>query len=260
MQIYTIFSTPSSTTQYLIRIAIWTVQATSQKFINLPRSACSDQDAFLITLMSTSFPVRTGNEVLYAMSWSVEDFRDISVPLQDMDCHILCAGSLLCFIRLTWFWISLCDQHGGIECATLSGSNVYLFVPPSHEDEVSPEPAHFHMRWELVWKWAGLWDWKLQLFSSNFKLVLRGQTLFRTEGKGQGHVLNHELEHSRNQNHGYRKVVSLTLAIAIADVMTGFTWLIKFLGDKLLYGHVPDPVPRCGTGSGHARLTIGSVP
>jgi len=36
--------------------------------------------------------------------------------------------------------------------------------------------------------------------------------------------------------------------------MTGFTWLIKFLGDKLLCGHVPDPFPRCGIGSGHPRL------
>jgi len=30
--------------------------------------------------------------------------------------------------------------------------------------------------------------------------------------------------------------------------------LIKFLGDKLLYGHIPDPFPRCGIESGHARL------
>ena len=28
------------------------------------------------------------------------------------------------------------------------------------------------------------------------------------------------------------------------DVMTRFMWLIKFLGDKLLYGHIPDPFPR----------------
>ena len=49
-----------------------------------------------------------------------------------------------------------------------------------------------------------------------------------------------------------QKIASLTLAIAIADIMTGFTWLIKFLGNKLLYGHVLDP---CGIGSGHARLT-----
>ena len=28
-------------------------------------------------------------------------------------------------------------------------------------------------------------------------------------------------------------------------------------GDKLLYGHVPDPFPRCGIGSGHARLGSG---
>jgi len=27
------------------------------------------------------------------------------------------------------------------------------------------------------------------------------------------------------------------------------------MGDKLLYGHVPDPFPRCRIGSGHARLT-----
>ena len=25
-------------------------------------------------------------------------------------------------------------------------------------------------------------------------------------------------------------------------------------GDKLLYGLIPDPFPRCGIGSGHARL------
>jgi len=25
-------------------------------------------------------------------------------------------------------------------------------------------------------------------------------------------------------------------------------------GDKLLYGHVPDPFPQCGIGSGHMRL------
>ena len=25
-------------------------------------------------------------------------------------------------------------------------------------------------------------------------------------------------------------------------------------GDKLLYGQIPDPFPRCGIGSGHARL------
>jgi len=25
-------------------------------------------------------------------------------------------------------------------------------------------------------------------------------------------------------------------------------------GDKLLYGHVPDPFPRCGIRSGHVRL------
>jgi len=36
--------------------------------------------------------------------------------------------------------------------------------------------------------------------------------------------------------------------------MAGFTLLIKFLGDKLLYGQIPDPFPRCGIGSGHARL------
>ena len=30
-------------------------------------------------------------------------------------------------------------------------------------------------------------------------------------------------------------------------------------GDKLLYGHVPDPFPRCGIGSGHARLQVDVV-
>jgi len=41
---------------------------------------------------------------------------------------------------------------------------------------------------------------------------------------------------------------------SIADVMTAFIWLIKYLGDKLLCGHVPVPFPWCRTGSGHARL------
>ena len=27
-------------------------------------------------------------------------------------------------------------------------------------------------------------------------------------------------------------------------------------GDKLLYGHIPDPFPWCGIGSGYARLPI----
>ena len=45
-----------------------------------------------------------------------------------------------------------------------------------------------------------------------------------------------------------------TLVIAIADIMTGFTWLIKYLGNKLLYSHVPDLLPWCGIGSGHTRL------
>ena len=67
-------------------------------------------------------------------------------------------------------------------------------------------------------------------------------------------VLSHELEHRRNRNHECRKLASPTLAIAIADVMTGFTWLITFLGDTLLCSNVPDSFPRCGTGSGHMRL------
>ena len=54
-------------------------------------------------------------------------------------------------------------------------------------------------------------------------------------------ILSHKLEHSRNRNRECRKVASLTLAIAIAAIMTEFTWLIKYLGDNLLYGHVPDP-------------------
>ena len=60
----------------------------------------------------------------------------------------------------------------------------------------------------------------------------------------------------RNWNRECRKIASLTLAVAIADVNSrlGFTWLIKFLGDKLLCGHVPDPFPRYEIGSGHARL------
>ena len=30
-------------------------------------------------------------------------------------------------------------------------------------------------------------------------------------------------------------------------------------GNKLLYGQVPDPFPRCGIGSGHARLMLAVV-
>ena len=142
-------------------------------------------------------------------------------------------------------------------------------------------------------------------------VVSRGQTLFRTEGKGQGYghratcrpapwsayqsqhsIQSHDtwsmsltgkfkisvwierepeawevrtewevLETSagtqQNLNRGCRKVTSLTLpsfAQLPCDVMAGFTWLIKFLGNKLLYGQIPDPFPRCGIGSGHARL------
>ena len=73
-------------------------------------------------------------------------------------------------------------------------------------------------------------------------------------------VLSHEPEHSRNRNCRYRKVASLTLAIAIADVTTRFTSPIKFLGDKLLCGHVPDAFLRCGIGSGHVRLLFTMIP
>ena len=47
-------------------------------------------------------------------------------------------------------------------------------------------------------------------------------------------VLSHKLEHSRNRNRECRKVASLTLAIAITAIMTEFTWLIKYRGNKLL--------------------------
>ena len=61
----------------------------------------------------------------------------------------------------------------------------------------------------------------------------------------------------QNRNRGCRKVASLTLpsfARLPCDVMAGFTWLIKFLGDKLLYGHVPDHFPQCGIVYGHVRV------
>ena len=70
-------------------------------------------------------------------------------------------------------------------------------------------------------------------------------------------VLRHELEHNRIEIAGAEKSQVLLchrLHNCYRDVMAGFTRLIKFLGDKLLYGHVPDPFPRCGIGSGHARL------
>jgi len=50
------------------------------------------------------------------------------------------------------------------------------------------------------------------------------------------------------------KIASLTLLITIADIITGFTRQIKYLGNKLLYDHVPDTFPWCGIGSGHTRL------
>ena len=62
----------------------------------------------------------------------------------------------------------------------------------------------------------------------------------------------------QNRNRRCRKVASLTLpsfARLPCDVMAGFTWLIKFLSD---YGNISDPFPRCGIGSGHARLLLNS--
>jgi len=38
-----------------------------------------------------------------------------------------------------------------------------------------------------------------------------------------------ELEHSRNQNCECRIITRLTSVIAIADIITGLTWLIKYL-------------------------------
>ena len=71
-------------------------------------------------------------------------------------------------------------------------------------------------------------------------------------------VLRHQLEHSRIEIAGAEKsqvLLSHHLHDCHHDIMAGFTWLIKFLGDKLLYGHVPDPFPRCRIGYGDARLT-----
>ena len=139
-------------------------------------------------------------------------------------------------------------------------------------------------------------------------LVSRGQTLFRTEGKGLGfgHRATccpalwsvYQSQHSI-QSHGtwsmwltgkfkisvwierepelwevrterevswdiswntaesksrVQKVASLTL-----PSFARLPWLIKFLGDKLLYGHIPDHFPQCGIGSGHTRLVNGRV-
>ena len=49
---------------------------------------------------------------------------------------------------------------------------------------------------------------------------------------------------SRYQNRKCSKVTSFILVVAV----------IKFLSDKPLPGHVPDPFPPCGMGSGHTRL------
>jgi len=49
------------------------------------------------------------------------------------------------------------------------------------------------------------------------------------------------------------QVLHWQLLLLTSDWITS---LIEFLGDKLLCGHVPDPFPRCGTGSGHVRLVV----
>ena len=54
-------------------------------------------------------------------------------------------------------------------------------------------------------------------------------------------VLSHELQHSKYQNCECRKVASLTLAIAIADVMTGFTNWIP--GQQVALWPCPRPFP-----------------
>jgi len=46
---------------------------------------------------------------------------------------------------------------------------------------------------------------------------------FEVESEQSKKRLSQELEHSRNWNHECRKVASLTLAIAITDITTGFT-------------------------------------
>ena len=90
-------------------------------------------------------------------------------------------------------------------------------------------------------------NWRIQNFSLN-----RAQTWSVRSAHWATSVLRHQLEHSRIEIAGAER----SFARLPCDVMAGFrsTWLIKFLGDKLLYGHVPDPFPRCGIGCGHARL------
>ena len=65
-------------------------------------------------------------------------------------------------------------------------------------------------------------------------------------------VLSHELEHYRNQNCECRRVASLTLAIAIADVRLDYmtNWIP---GWQAALWPCPRPLP---SGSGHVRLVV----
>ena len=99
-----------------------------------------------------------------------------------------------------------------------------------HTVECVPITAQYSVTWYLKYVING----KIQ------NSVCVASKLEVCEVRWARNVLNHELQHSRNRNRKCRKVTSLTSAIAIADIMTGFTWLIKFLGDKLLCGHVAD--------------------
>ena len=68
-------------------------------------------------------------------------------------------------------------------------------------------------------------------------------------------VLSHELQQSsKSRVHQGRKSYFGDCYRWCHDWIT---WLIKFLSSKSLYGHVPDPFPHCGMGSGHVRLHLG---
>ena len=73
-------------------------------------------------------------------------------------------------------------------------------------------------------------------------------------------------DNCRSVNFSYFKVVSPPkLKFLIFLLITYFRYQVTeyctvigahstVRGDKLLYGHVPDSFPLCGTGSGHTRL------
>ena len=121
------------------------------------------------------------------------------------------------------------------------------FVAPHHGVRINHSTVFSHMTPDVI-------NGKIQNFG-----LSRARTWSVRSAHRARSVLRHEQEHSGIEIAGAEKsqvLLSHHLHDCHHDIMAGFTWLIKFLGDKLLYGHVPDPFPRCRIGSGHARLGV----